>query len=199
MATRFTHLKPGLVSAFAAVTLAACAGGTTVSRVNIAHSYLPDELYVVATGENELRTVVVGDPFGMPKDAFAKLVLASLERQNFGPPLNLSTDPQREDARKRQVVLAFNLTSIKQADSLCSGVAETAKSTDTGGALTVTGVYCIGGGGYLTQATARSDKVTGADSEQFRKVMSQLAIALFPDVNPHLRPDGSDIVPLPKS
>ena len=199
MATRFTHLKPGLVGALAAVTLAACAGGTTVSRVNIAHSYLPDELYVVATGENELRTVVVGDPFGMPKDAFAKVVLASLERQNFGPTLNLSTDPEHEDARKRQVVLAFNLTNIKQADSLCAGAADTVKSTDTGGALTVTGVYCSGGGGYLTQATARSDKVTGADSEQFRKVMSQLAIALFPDVNPHLRPDGSDIVPLPKS
>ncbi len=157
MATRFTHLKPGLVTALAAMTLAACAGGVTVSREDVARGYLPEELYVVATGKNELRTVIVGDPFGMPKDAFEKVVLASLERQNFGPPLNLSTDPQREDARKRQVVLAFNLTSIKQADSLCSGTAETAKLADTGGALTVTGVYCIGGGGgYLTQATARS-------------------------------------------
>ncbi|MCZ6509441.1 MAG: hypothetical protein O7A62_02525 [Alphaproteobacteria bacterium] len=197
MATRLTHLKPGLVTALAAVTLAACAGGVTVSREDVALGYLPEELYVVATGENELRTVIVGDPFDMPKEAFAKVVLASLERQNFGPPLNLSTDPQREDARKRQVVLAFNLTSIKQADSLCSGMAETAKPADTGGALSVTGVYCSGVGGYLTQATARSVGVTGADTEQFRKLMTQLAIALFPDENPHRRQDGPDFVPLP--
>ena len=167
--------------AVTAVTLAACAGGTTVSRVNIAQSYLPEELYVVATGRNELRTIIVGDPFDMPKDAFDKSVLASLKGQNFGPRLNLSTDPEQEDGRKRQVVIAFNLTHIKMADTLCSGAVETAKPADTGGALTVTGVYCSGGGGhYLTQATARADGVPGANSEKFRTMMSQLAIALFP-------------------
>lgn len=165
----------------AGVTLAACAGGVTVSRQDIDQSYLPEELYVVATGKNELRTIIVGDPFDMPKDAFDKSVLASLKGQNFGPPLNLSTDPKREDARQRQVVIAFNLTNIKMADALCSGAVETAKPADTGGAIAVTGVYCSGGGGhYLTQATARSDGVPGANSEQFRLMMSQLAIALFP-------------------
>ncbi len=186
MQTRLLHLKPGLVTAIAAVTLMACAGGTTVSRVHIAQSYLPEELYVVATGENELRTIIVGNPFDMPKDAFDRTVLASLKGQNFGPPLNLLTEPEREDARKRQVVIAFNLTHIKQADTLCSGSAETAKTADTGGRLTVTGVYCAGDH-YLTQATARSDGVTGPNSEQFRAIMSQLAIALFPDENPHRR------------
>ena len=197
MNSRLSHLKPVLLTAFAAVSLAACAGGTTVSRVHIAQSYLPEELYVVATGKNELRTVIVGEPFDMSKDAFEKVVLASLERQNFGPPLNLSTDPEREDARKRQVVIAFNLTNIKQADTLCSGSAETAKPTDTGGRLTVTGVYCAGGH-YLTQATARSDGVPRPDSEQFRRLMTQLAIALFPAENPHRRLDGpEDSIPVP--
>lgn len=195
MKTRLSHLNPVLLAAFAVVSLAACAGGTTVSRVHIAQSYLPIELYVVATGENELRTIIVGEPFDMPKDAFERVVLASLEGQNFGPPLNLSTDPEREDARKRQVVIAFNLTNIKHADTLCSGSAETVKLADTVGRLTVTGVYCAGkltatgvhsaGGHYLTQATARSDGVPGPDSEQFRRLMTQLAIALFPAENPH--------------
>ncbi len=90
--------------------------------------------------------------------------LASLEGQNFGPPLNLSTEPEREDARKRQVVIAFNLTNIKKADTLCSGSAETAKAADTGGRLTATGVY-FAAGRYLTQATARADGVPGPDSE----------------------------------
>ena len=194
MKTRISHLNPVLLAAFAVVSLAACAGGTTVSRVHIAQSYLPIELYVVATGENELRTIIVGDPFDMPKDAFERAVLASLERQNFGPPLNLSTNPEREDARKRQVVIAFNLTNIKHADTLCSGSAETAKPADTGGALTVTGVYCGGGGHYLTQATARSDGVPGPGSEQFRRLMSQLAIALFPSENPHLQDNEPDCI-----
>ena len=140
MKRQLPRLNPLFLTTIAAIGLAACAGGNTVSRVDIAHRYLPEELYVVATGSNELRTVIVGEPFDMPKDQFDQAVLASLERQNFGPPLNFSNDPEQEDARKRQVVLAFNLTNIQQADSLCSGTAETAKPA--GGALTVTGVYC---------------------------------------------------------
>lgn len=197
MNTRPTLLKPGLFTAIAAVTLAACAGGVTVSRENVAQNYLPEELYVVATGDNELRTIIVGKPFDVPKDAFKTAVLAGLEGKNFGPRLNLSTNPEHEDARKRNVVLAFNLTNIKQADALCSGSAETAKVADTGGTLTVTGVYCASGH-YLTQATARSDSVPGPDTEQFRKLMTQLAIALFPDENPHGQLDEpADVVPVP--
>ena len=184
MITRLSRLRPRLLTAFAVLGLAACTGGTTVSRVHMAHGYLPTELYVVATGENELRTIIVGDPFDMPKAEFESAVLQSLRGQNFGPPLNLSTEPEQEDARKRRVVIAFNLTHIKQVDTLCTGSAETAKLADTGGRLTVTGVYC-GGRLYLTQATVRSDAVAGTDSRQFRLMMTQLAIALFPPENPH--------------
>ena len=194
MKTRLTHLKPGLVTAVAAVTLAACVGGVAVTRNNVALNYLPEELYVVATGENELRTVVIGKPFDIPKDAFEAAVLASLEGQNFGPRLNLSIDPKREDARKRHVVLAFNLTNISQADDLCTDAADTARVADTGGRLTVTGIYCAGGY-HLTQATAKSNGVPGTDSEQFRKLMTQLAIALFPDENPHRQLEGPEILP----
>jgi hypothetical protein len=190
MKMQLPRLNLRLLTVVAAMSLAACASGGTVSRVNIATSYLPEELYVAATGKHELRTIIVGEPFDMPKDKFDEVVLASLEGQNFGPRLNLSTDPKQEDPRKRQVVLAFNLTNIQQVDNLCSGTAETAKPADTG-ALTVTGVYCYGGGGsYLTQATARASGVTGPDTEQFRRLMTQLAISLFPDDNPHRRGDA---------
>ena len=188
MKMRLPRLNPRLLTAIAAVSLAACAGGKTVSRVDIAHRYLPEELYVVATSNNELQTIVVGEPFDMPKDEFDQAVLASMARQNFGPQLNLSTDPKQEDGRKRQVVLVFNLTGIVQTDSLCSGTTETAKPAD--GALTVTGVYCDGGGRFLTTATTRADGVTAANTEQFRRMMSQLAISLFPDDNPHRRGEG---------
>ena len=196
MNTHLPSIKQSMVPVVAVMALTACAGATTVSRENIAHSYLPEELYVVATGENELRTVIVGDPFDVPRDAFQSAVLAGLDGQNFGPRLNLSTDPKREDSRKRQVVIAFNLTNIKQADALCAGAAETAKVANTNSGLTVTGVYCAGDH-YLTQATARSAAVSGPDSVQFRRLMTQLAIALFPDDNPHRRAVESKPPPVP--
>lgn len=189
MNMRLKPLKPALLATMAAVALAACAGGVTVSRDDVATSYQPEELYVVGTGENELRTVVVGDPFNMPKDAFQAAVLTSLDGRHFGPRLNLSTDPKHEDARKRSVVLAFNPTNMSQTDELCSGGSlDTAKVAATGGSLTVTAVYCAGGH-YLTQATASSDGVPGSDTAQFRELMTQLAIALFPPQNPHSRQD----------
>lgn len=196
MKTQHSLLKPGLITAVAALTLAACAGGVSVSRNDVAPGYLPEELYVVATGANELRTVIVGDPFGVPAKTFQSAVLASLEGRNFGPRLNLSTEPKTEDRRKRQVVLTFNPTNINQADDLCAGSADTAKIADTGGNLTVTGVYCAGDH-YLTQATARSSGISGINTEQFRHLMTQLAIALFPDENPHRRLDGPEPSQLP--
>ena len=173
------------MAAVAAVTLAACAGGVTVSQVDVSTSYAPAELYVVGTGKNELRTVVVGNPFDISANAFQTAVLSSLVGRNLGPRLNLSTDPKREDARKRRVVIAFNLAHAREADKLCSGAAKTAAVT---GSLTVTGVYCSGEH-YLTQATARTEGVTGTDTEPFRQLMTQLAISLFPSENPNRRQD----------
>jgi hypothetical protein len=196
MKTQHSLLKPGLITVVAAVTLVACGGGVSVARNDVAPGYLPEELYVVATGENELRTVIVGDPFGVQVKTFQSAVLASLEGRNFGPRLNLSTDPKTEDRRKRQVVLTFNPININQADELCAGSAETTKIADTGGSLTVTGVYCAGDH-YLTQATVRSSGILGTDTQQFRNLMTQLAIALFPDENPHRQLDGPDLPSLP--
>ena len=192
MKLQIPRFNPALLAALLAVSLAACAGEQTVSRVDLATSYLPEELYVAASGKYELRTIIIGAPFDMPKDEFDKAVLASMDRQNFGPRLHISTDPKQEDPRKRQVILVFNLTNIQQIDTLCSGTAETAKPEDTGGALTVTGVYCYGGGGpFLTQAVASTSGVTGTDTEKFRRLMTQLTISLFPDDNPHRR--GGDM------
>ena len=175
-----TNLRRDLLTATAMVALAACAGAVTVTgHKNVAANYAPEELYVVATGDNELRTVIIGNPFDMPKDAFETAVLATMEGRNFGPRLNLSTDPKQEDVRKRHVVLAFNLANRGNANSLCAGSANATKVQPTGARFTVTGVYCAGNL-PLTQATARADPVTGINSEQFRSLMTQLAIALFP-------------------
>jgi hypothetical protein len=191
MKIQLTRLKPSLLTAVAAVALAACAGSVTVSRDDVATSYQPEELYVVGTGENELRTVVVGEPYDMPKGAFQTAVLKSLDGRHFGPRLNLSTNPKRVDVRKRHVVLAFNPTTISQTDELCSGeTLDTAKVIATGGSLTVTAVYCSGDH-YLTQATASLGGVPDSDSAQFRALMTQLAIALFPSQNPHSQLDES--------
>lgn len=187
-------IKAGLLAIISVVTLTACTSAVTVSRQNVAQNYLPEELYVVATGQNQLRTTIIGQPFDIPRDAFEAAVLAGLEGKNFGPRLNLSTDPQQEDQRKRRVVLAFNLVDIGQADKLCAGEGQTARVGDTGGLLSVTGVYCGGGGQYLTQATARAQGVAGPDSEQFRQLMTQLAIALFPDENPHRQDDDGPVL-----
>ena len=166
--------------AAAAVTLAACAGAVTVSgHKNISGSYRVSELYTVATGNNELRTIIIGGPFNMPKAEFDAAVLKSMEGRNFGQTLNLSTNPKREDPRKRNVVIAFNLRNVVDADAISRGSAEALEVQPAGERFTVTGVYCAGNL-PLTQATARIGQVPGIDSKQFNDLMGQLTIALFP-------------------
>ena len=174
------NLRLGMLIVAASITLAACAGVVTVSgHKNISRSYQVSELYVIATRDNELRTVIIGDPFNMPKADFDATVLASMRGRNFGPTLNLSTDPKKEDPRKRHVVIAFNLRNVVNADAICRGSAEALEVQPPGERFMVTGVYCAGNL-PLTQATARIAQVPGIDSEQFNDLMGQLAIALFP-------------------
>lgn len=170
----------GLLIAAASIALAACAGAVTVSgHKNISGSYRVSELYVVATRDNELRTVIIGDPFNMPKADFDAAVLATMKGRNFGQTLNLSTDPKQEDSRKRHVVIAFNLRNVFDADAICQGSAEALETQPAGERFAVSGVYCAGNL-PLTQATARIAQVPGIDSAQFNDLMGQLTIALFP-------------------
>ena len=178
-----TIQRRSLLTASAVVTLAACAGAVTVTgHKNISDSYLPTELYVVASGDNELRTVIVGDPFDLPKAKFETAVLAAMAGRNLGQPLNLSTNPKHKDARKRHVVLAFNLAEGSDRDTLCEEPIKATFVQATSGPLSVTGAYCAGDL-PLTRATARAGQVTGIESGQFGTLMTQLAIALFPPTN----------------
>lgn len=172
--------KRSLVWFAAVVSLAACASGVTVSgHRNISGSYRVSELYVVATGDNELRTVIVGNPFEMPTADFETAVLKSMMGRNLGPTLNLSTNPRQEDPRKRHVVIAFNLRNIFDADAICRGEAEALEVQPPAERFTVSGAYCAGTL-PLTQATAWLGEVTAMDSPQFDSLMGQLMIALFP-------------------
>ena len=183
MNLRFTNPKRSLLTAMAVVTLAACTGAVTVTgHKNISRSYKPTELYIVATGDNQLRTVIIGNPFDLPKAEFDTAVLNTLAGANFGPRLNLSISPKQEDARKRHVVIAFNLASRGDADDMCRGSTTATNVQPISETLTVTGVYCAGTL-PLTQATARAGQITGVASEQFRALMTQLALALFPPNN----------------
>jgi hypothetical protein len=104
------------LTAAAVVALTACSGGVTVrGHKDVSANFLPIELYVVATGDNELRTIIIGNPFNLPKAEFETAVLASMAGRNFGPRLNLSTNPKQEDARKRRVVIASILPAALPA------------------------------------------------------------------------------------
>ena len=76
----------------------------------------------------------------MPKAEFDAAVLKSMEGRNFGQTLNLSTNPKREDPRKRNVVIAFNLRNVVDADEISRGSAEALEVQPAGERFTVTGV-----------------------------------------------------------
>ena len=177
------------LTAVALSALAACASDVTVNNT-IAAGFLPEELPLIATGNNELRTVIIGNPFGMPQEAFNTAVLASMAGRNFGQRLNLSTNPRQEDRRNRHVVLAFNVATPGGQSALCGGAANTAEAPQTAGRVTVTGVYCTASNRFFTRATARTDDVTGVGSDQFRRLMTQFTVALFPSENPNRRQGG---------
>ncbi|MEK9662538.1 MAG: hypothetical protein VW644_12525 [Alphaproteobacteria bacterium] len=173
-----------VAAAAAVLLLVGCDNPVSVSKVEIAHNYLPEEALRYASGGNELRVVVAGDPFGAGADANADAAVAAMQGQNIGPPLAFALDPSQEAQPPARVVLVFNGRQLVGGQNLCAtrDPVETARSTD--GVVVVSGAWCQSNY-LLSAATARVEEADGLGSEPFEALMGQLTIALFPPENPH--------------
>lgn len=178
-----------VIGAAAILALTACANGVTVSQTGISHGYSRSELSVVGTGGNELRVEVTGNPYGIPKQAFDETVVAGMQGKSPGAPVTFALEPQQEDtARHHRVVIVFDPATILSPSQLCTASQPIATKAP-GETMTVMGAYCQSNYEF-THAAARAKMPPGANTPEFRNLVTQLTLAMFPITNPHTKPES---------
>jgi hypothetical protein len=177
-----------MLPALAVTALAACGASTVITKVDIAHYYMPSDIGRFHGGDNALRVVGYGSPFGDPPARVAAAVVAAMQSHNGGPRVTFSAAPAPPPNPRWRVVMALNPTELRDTIELCK-LAETPATApltarSQGGRLRIMAAFCQGDGAE-TQATARGKDIFGLDSPNFDLLLARLTRALFPSFNPH--------------
>ena len=170
--------------AVAALTLTACDASTVISKVDVSSNFWPISLGRFYGGDNALRVVGYGSPFGDPPAQVAAAVVAGMQGHNGGPRVTFSTAPAPPPRPRWRVVMALNPTDVRDTMALCklSETPTTTRSQD--GQLRILAAFCQGD--YAaTQATGRGRDITSLDSPNFDNLLAALTRELFPSRNPH--------------
>ncbi len=184
----------------AAAALAACDASTVISKVDIAHNYQSISLGRFHGGDNALRVVGYGSPFGDPPARVAEAVVAGMQGHNGGPRVTFSADPAPPPRPRWRVVMALNPTELRDTIELCK-IPETPDAApltarSQGGNLRILAAYCQGDWA-ASQAVGRGRDIFSLDSPNFDLLLARLTRTLFPTRNPHDDRDRRRCVLLP--
>lgn len=170
--------------AFAVIALAACDASTIISKIDVSHNYQPISLGRFYGGDNALRIVGYGSPFGDPPARVADAVVAGMQGHNGGPRVTFSTAAAPPPRPRWRVVMALNPTDVRDSNALCKLTDTPTTVRSQGGRLRILVAFCQGD--YAaSQATGRGKDITSMDSPNFDKLLAGLTRELFPSRNPH--------------
>ncbi len=170
--------------AFAAAALAACDASSVITNVDVASNYQSIELGWFHGGDNAMRVVVHGNPFGDPPQQVAEAFVAAMQGHNGGPPMTFSTAEAPPPKPRWRIVLAVNPVGFFNTSRLCKKAEDIETTPSEGGRMRVMAAYCQGDW-TASQATVRAKDITGLDSPNFDRMMALFTRILLPTRNPH--------------
>jgi hypothetical protein len=163
--------------------LAACSNGVPVaSEHRIESRYHIQDLSYIAAGR-DLKTEVIGNPFGVDQVAFGDTVANHLQGVNPGPEINFTTRPGPTARAPYFVRLVFNGPSGSGGPALCNRAPDVAPAPSPTGEVRVLGAFCRGDQ-PMTYVAARNGGITDMNDPAFRSLVRQVGVLLFPLRNP---------------
>ncbi len=131
------------ISALLALSLmlGACAADTSVRTIYRAGSH---SRFAYAAGGRDMTTLIIGNPFALPKDQADRAITDSMQGKNNGPLTKFTTRPS-ENARPRyRIVMMFNPPLGMNTAALCGDTGDL-KPQATVGRIKVFTAFCSGG------------------------------------------------------
>lgn len=188
-------LKLSPIAVATCLALSACVGAGGLSyapQVRTYPSYQPSDLSYAAGGK-DLRTEIVGNPFGGPQAEFEAAVTAAMYRAHFGPAVNFTTAPGPQARQIHRLRLIFNGATASSGYEICDGDLADVPPQQVTGNVEVLAAFCRGSK-PLTYLSAKTSGIGGANDPAFTAFMRQVAVLLFPPQNREIR-DHRNCVP----
>lgn len=166
-----------------AVLILALAAGcaptaVTLTQHEVDTAYDPGQFAYAGAGR-DLRTVVVGNPFGGDAAAFEAAVTDAMQGQHWGQSTHFTTTPDANARTAYRVVMLFDPPASLNATRLCRGDAKSLPTARTDDGITLFGAFCRG----EKDLTSIKGRVTGASdarSPEFRDLVGRVTRGLFP-------------------
>ena len=179
MRSRLASIAVAMTVGLAA--LAGCAGQSTIYNSGISSAYRP-YLYGYAAGGRDLRTVVLGNPFGLDQQQMEERLLAKFNaRPTLLQRTHFTTDPGPSARPEFKVVLLFN-RAIVLPNQVCRAP-DQVPVADLGPTMRLTATFCQFGG-YLSTVTGELENVSDIDDPRFERLVEQIVPLLFPPIDP---------------
>ncbi|MGE3935784.1 MAG: hypothetical protein AB7F67_21170 [Rhodospirillaceae bacterium] len=163
---------------------AACTNAPIVYDAGPSTSSYMDGEFEAAARDGEVRTEVLGNPFGVPQDRVESAVTSAMRGANRGPDVAFTTHPGTTSpgvaASPYKVVVAFDLPVGLVNSSICAPSG--AYPVRSGGAVSMTAAFCRDGS-LMSHGTASFDSPVGIDSPGFRALVRNATYAMIPPID----------------
>lgn len=178
---------PSLFAVLAAAgLLAACSGVPALERGDYAAAYRITELHHAARNEG-VPVTVVGNPFGLSDEAATAETAGQLRVPGWGP--QVAFRPRVAGDGGYGLVLAFDPPRRTTPQQVCQvQFGQPLERVPSEGETRVVAAFC--NGGPLSSTRAGFAGASGPDDPRYGELLAQLALTLFPAVNPDMRDDG---------
>ena len=155
--------------------LAGCAQDTTSTRA-------PGEdarrTLAEARSAGAIRTVVLGNPFGMDEARRDALVTAAMAEGVAGLDVRFTTYPDQAAAPEPHLVVVLNPAADLPAAAACRAP-ETLRTLPANESLSVLAAFCQGD--EMLEAVREQERVAGPTDRNFERLLWRTSAALFPD------------------
>ncbi len=171
-----------LATAVLAGGLAACAA--EISSHNIWVPGVPS-YFAYAAAAGEFNTVVVGNPFDVPKEALDQAVTDAMQGNHHGPRTRFTTQPSEAAWRKFRVVVMFDPPDTLDSGRLCGDPAAL-EPEETGERLRMLTTFCAGDE-LLSEVSFSLPAPVSPQDPTFRHVVAATMWRLIPVTDPFTR------------
>lgn len=169
----------GMAAALALTTLAGCSAVYVDDLSPPRHNY-HDGDYEYAVHKGAIVTQIVGNPFGIPEDAFRNAVMDRMQghtRTNLHG--RFVAAPTDQTIAPFKVVAAFNMPSNIDGHVLCKGPSALPPPMIVTGQMTLDMAFCFGDG-LKTEARGRVAGVSGMEDPKFTSLVRRVTEAMIP-------------------
>ncbi len=165
------------VLAVFALTACTSAGSFTSGRTS-SQKRSGNEDFASIAGGRDLRTVVRGNPFDTPDEAFAAQVTGILERRNTDVDANFTTQPGASARDQYRLVLVFNQARVTPGVTVCRDL-DSIPLGPPSDPLKLQIAFC-NGDNDITSIKGRVSGVTGPEDERFADFLGNALFLVKP-------------------